>query len=178
MCGEIVQEHVTGLLGMFGWRGLTVGDFVERNDNSGIAAPRIIEEDTGDLLDTFDTKVVKERREVRVGQLNFLAIHRGSPAMRGMMGASRGGMTQSKKRFGNVARHGDVNVASSIIPGNCEPKVAGPGPVLGECMPGGKSIKEVISIRLGEEFDTKIVDGKGKSCASISVAPETRGLDN
>ena len=129
-------------------------------------------------MDTFNTKVVKERREVRVGQLNFLAIHRGSPAMRGMLGASRGGVTQSKKRFGNVAWHGDVNVASSIIPGNCEPKVAGPGPVLGECIPGGKSIKEVISIRLGEEFDTKVVDGKGKSGASISVAPETRGLGN
>jgi hypothetical protein len=27
MCGGIVQEHVAGLLGMFGWRGLTVGDF-------------------------------------------------------------------------------------------------------------------------------------------------------
>jgi hypothetical protein len=98
--------------------------------------------------------------------------------MQGMLGASRGGMTQSKKRFGNIARHGDVNVASSIIPGNCEPKVAGPGPFLGECIPGGKSIKEVISIRLGEEFDAKIVDSKGKSCASISVAPETRGLGN
>jgi hypothetical protein len=39
MCGEIVQEHVAGLLGMFGWRGLPVGDFVESNNNSGIAAP-------------------------------------------------------------------------------------------------------------------------------------------
>jgi hypothetical protein len=95
-----------------------------------------------------------------------------------MLGTSRGGMTQSKKGFGNVAWHGDVNVAGSIIPGNGEPKVAGPGPVLGDCIPGGKSIKEVISIRLGEEFDTKIVDGKGKSCALISVAPETRGLGN
>jgi hypothetical protein len=87
-------------------------------------------------------------------------------------------MTQSKKCFGNVAWHRDVNVAGSIIPGNCEPKVAGPGPVLGECIPGGKSIKEVISIRLREEFDTKIVNGKGKSCVLISVAPETRGLGN
>jgi hypothetical protein len=67
-------------------------------------------------------------------------------------------------------------VASSIIPGNCEPKVAGPGPVLGECILGGKIIKEVIGIRLREECDTKIVDSKGKRCALISVAPETRGL--
>ena len=138
----------------------------------------IIEEDSGDLLDTFDSKTVKERREIRVSKLNFLAVHRGCPAMWGVLGTSWGGMTQSKKGFGNVVWHGNVNMASSIIPGNCEPKVAGPGPVLGECIPGGKSIKEVISIGLGEEFDTKVVDGKGKSGASISVAPETRGLGN
>jgi hypothetical protein len=92
-------------------------------------------------LDTFDSKVVKERREIGVGQLNFLAVHRGSPTMQGMLGASRGGMMQSKKRFGNVAQHGDVNVASSIIPGNFEPKVAGPGSVLGECILGGNASK-------------------------------------
>ena len=39
MCGEIVDEHVTGLLSMFGRRGLTVRDFVERNDNGRIATP-------------------------------------------------------------------------------------------------------------------------------------------
>jgi hypothetical protein len=43
---------------------------------------------------------------------------------------------------------------------------------------GGKSIKDVIGIRLREEFDTKIFDSKGKSHASISVASETRGLGN
>ena len=39
MRGEIVQEHVAGLSGMFGWRILTVGDFIEGNNDSGIAAP-------------------------------------------------------------------------------------------------------------------------------------------
>jgi hypothetical protein len=82
MCGEIVKEHVAGLLGMIDWRGLTVGDFVEPNNNSEITAPWRIKDDTRDLLDTLDTKVVEERREIRVGQFNFLAIHRGSPAMR------------------------------------------------------------------------------------------------
>jgi len=129
-------------------------------------------------LDTFDTKVVKERREVRIGQLNFLAIHRGSPAMRGMLGASRGGMTQSKKCFGNITWHGDVNMASSIIPGNGEPEVAGSGPISGECILSSKSIEEVISIGLREEFDAKVINSKGKCCASIRMAPETGGLGN
>jgi hypothetical protein len=39
MRGEIVKEHVAGLSDMFGWRGLTVGDFVEGNNDSGITAP-------------------------------------------------------------------------------------------------------------------------------------------
>jgi hypothetical protein len=36
----------------------------------------------------------------------------------------------------------------------------------------------VISIRPREEFDAKVVDSKGKCCASIHMAPETRGLSN
>jgi hypothetical protein len=39
MRGEIVQEHVAGLSGMFGWRGLTVGDFIEGNNDGEITAP-------------------------------------------------------------------------------------------------------------------------------------------
>ena len=39
MCGEVVEEHVTGLLGMFSRRGLTVRDFIEGNDNGRIATP-------------------------------------------------------------------------------------------------------------------------------------------
>jgi hypothetical protein len=77
-----------------------------------------------------DTKTVKERREIRVGQLNVFSVHRGNPEMRVMLGASRGGMMQSEKRLGDVVRHRDVDVASSIIQGNFEPKIAGASPYL------------------------------------------------
>ena len=129
-------------------------------------------------MDTFDSKTVKERREIRVSKLNFLAVHRGCPAMWGVLGTSWGGMTQSKKGFGNVVWHGNVNMASSIIPGNGEPEVAGSGPISGECILSSKSIEEVISIRLREEFDAKVVNSKGKGRASIRMAPKTRGLGN
>jgi hypothetical protein len=107
-----------------------------------------------------------------------LAVHRGCPAMWGVLGTSRGGMTQSKKGFGNVVWHGNVNMASSIIPGNGEPEVAGSGPISGEYILSSKSIEEVISIRLREEFDAKVVNSKVKGCASIRMAPKTRGLGN
>jgi hypothetical protein len=98
--------------------------------------------------------------------------------MWGMLRTSRGGMTQSKKGFGNIVWHGNVNMARSIIPGNGEPKVAGSGPISGECILSSKSIEEVISIRLREEFHAKVVESKGKGRASIRMAPETRGLSN
>ena len=129
-------------------------------------------------MDTFNAKFVEERREIGVGQLNFLAVHRGCPAMRRMLGPSGGGMTQSEKRFGNVTRHRDVDVAGGIIPINFEAEIAGTGPVFGESIFGCKGIEKVISIGLGKEFDTEIVDSKSKRRAPISVAPETRGLDD
>ena len=128
------------------------------------------------MLDTFNAKFVEEMREIGVGQLNFLAVHRGGPAMRGMLGPSGGRMTQSEKRFGNVARHRDVDVAGGIIPIDFEAEIAGTGPVFGESIFGCKGIEKVISIGLGKEFDTEIVDSESKRRASISVAPETRGL--
>jgi hypothetical protein len=76
-------------------------------------------------------------------------------------------MMQSKKGFGNLVWHENVNMASSIIPGNGGPKVAGSGPISGECILSSKSIEEVISIRLKEEFDAKVVNSKGKGCALL-----------
>lgn len=85
-------------------------------------------------------------------------------------------MTQCKEGFGNIAGHGDVNMAGRIIPVDRETEVAGPGPVFRKRILGGESVKEVIGVRLREEFDAKVVDGKGECGASIGVAPEARRL--
>ncbi len=85
-------------------------------------------------------------------------------------------MTQCKEGFGNIAGHGDVNMAGCIIPVDLETEVAGPGPVFRERILGGESVKEVIGVGLREEFDAKVVDGKGECCATIGVAPEARRL--
>ena len=65
-------------------------------------------------------------------------------------------MTQREMRFGDIARHQDINVAGGIIPIDFEPEVTGPGPVFGETILGGNCIENVISVRLGEEFKTSI----------------------
>ena len=62
MRGEVVEEHVASLFGMLRWGGFAVGNLVQGDNNSGVTAARIVEEEAGNLLDAFDTKFVKERR--------------------------------------------------------------------------------------------------------------------
>ena len=55
---EIIKKHVASLFGMLGGGGLTVGNFVESNNDGGVTTARIIEKETGDLLHPFNAKFV------------------------------------------------------------------------------------------------------------------------
>ena len=81
MRGEIIKKHVAGFFGVLGWRGLIIGDFVQRDNDGRVTAAGIVEKETRDLLDTFDTEFIKERRDIIVGKLNLAAIDRSGPAM-------------------------------------------------------------------------------------------------
>ena len=105
MCGKVVKEHVTGLSSVFRWGSLTVGDLVQGDNDRGVTAARIVEEQAGNLLDALDTEFVKEGRDVSVGKLDFLAVHRGSPEMGRMLWSSRGRVTQREEGFGYIAGH-------------------------------------------------------------------------
>ena len=85
-------------------------------------------------------------------------------------------VTQSVESLGNIAGHGDVNVASVVIPVDFETEVTGSGPVDGEAIPGGKGRKEVIGVCLGEVFDAEVVHCKGESGRTGGVAPKTWGV--
>jgi len=125
MGGEVVEEHVAGGLGVLGRGGLAVGDFIESDNDGGIAASGVIEEETGDLLHAFDSGLVKERRKVGVCQLHFLTVDWGSPTVGRVLWFSRCRVAKGKQRFGDVARHGDVDVTRSIVPVDGETEVAG-----------------------------------------------------
>ena len=79
MRGQVIKKHVTGFVGVFSGSGLTVGNFVQRDDDGGIATAGVIEEETRDLLHTFDTKFVEKRGNVRVRELNLLTVHGSGP---------------------------------------------------------------------------------------------------
>jgi hypothetical protein len=51
---KVIEQHVTSRLGVFSRRGLMVGNFVESCDDRGIAAARVVQEQSGDLLDALE----------------------------------------------------------------------------------------------------------------------------
>ena len=57
---QVVEKHVAGLLfGVVCGRCLTVGNFFQRDNDGRIATAGVVEEETGDLLYTFDTELVE-----------------------------------------------------------------------------------------------------------------------
>jgi hypothetical protein len=131
MCGEVVQEHVASLLGVLCRGGLAVGDFIEGDDDSGVTATGVVEEQSRDLLNPFDAKFVEERRKVGVGKLDFLTVDRGCPAMGRVLRSGRWNVTQRVEGLGDVAGHGDVYMAGLVVPINLESEVVGSSPVDG-----------------------------------------------
>ena len=176
MRGEIVEQHIAGLFGVFGGRSLVAGDFVQRNNHSGVTAAGIVEKEAGNLLDTFDAEFVEEGRDVSGSKLCGLTVDWSRPAMRGMLRSGWWGMTQREKGFGYVARHGDVNVAGIIVPVDFETEVTGPRPVFCERIFGGEGSKKMVGIGPREKFNTEVINSKSKSGATVDVAPKTWSL--
>ena len=81
MGGQVVEKHITSLFGVGSRGGLVVGDFIERNDDGGVARSGVIKKETGDLLNAFDGKFVEERGNVMCGQLSLLTVHWGCPTV-------------------------------------------------------------------------------------------------
>ena len=97
VCRQVIEKHVTGFVGVFGGSSLTVGNFVQRDNDGGIATTGVIEEETGDLLHMLDTEFVEKRGNVLNRKLNLLTVHGGGPEMRGMLRFEGRWMTQGEK---------------------------------------------------------------------------------
>lgn len=59
MSGKIVEKHVAGLFSVFCWRGLVIRNFVQSDNDGGVAAAGVVEKKSGNLLDTFDAEFVE-----------------------------------------------------------------------------------------------------------------------
>lgn len=161
---------------MFRRGGLAIGDFVQGNNDGGVAAAGIVKEQTRNLLDAFDAKFVKEGRDVGISKLNFLAVYGSCPAMGRMLRFGRWRVTQREEGFWDIGGHGNVDVTGLIVPVNFETEVTGPSPVDSELIPGGKASKQMIGVFLGEVLDAEIINGEGEGGATCCVTPETGGV--
>ena len=146
MCGELIKKHVTGFFGVLGWRGLIIGDFVQRDNDGRVAPGGIVKKEAGHLLDTFDAEFVEERRDIIGSKLKLLAVDGSCPAMGRVLRFCGQGITQGAKGFGHIVWHRDVNVASFVVPVDLKTEVTGPGPVFCERIFGGKGVEEMISM--------------------------------
>ena len=61
-------------------------------------------------------------------------------------------------------------MSGGVVPIDRESEVTGASPVFGEGILGSKRGEEMISISLSEESNTKAVNGKSESGATIDVA--------
>ena len=132
------------------------------------------------MLDTLDASFIEERGEVGVGKLDFLAIDRSGPAVRGMLWFARWRrVAEGGESSWDVARHGDVHMAIGVVPIECEPKIRSTCPVFGESISScGKSVKEVLGVGFRKIFDAKVVNGEGKGCGPCGVTPEAWSVGN
>ena len=141
MSGKVVKEHVAGSLCFFSWRSLLIGDFVESCNDCGIAALGVVQEKSRDLLDSLDAGLVKERSEVGGCELDFLTVDRSGPEMWCMLWTCRHWVAQGCECLGDIARHGDVNVACVVVPKESEAEETGAQPVLGKYIASDNSGK-------------------------------------
>jgi len=72
----------------------------------------------------FDSGLVEERRKVGICQLHFLTVDWGGPAVRRVLWFGRCRVAKGKQGFGDVTGHGDVDVASGVVPVDGETEVA------------------------------------------------------
>ena len=60
MSAEVVEQHVAGSTSFFGGCSLLIRDLVESNDDGGVASARIVEEETGNLLDAVNASLIEK----------------------------------------------------------------------------------------------------------------------
>ena len=86
------------------------------------------------------------------------------------------GMLELLKGLGNVIRHGYVDVAMRVIPGNGEAKVRCTGPVNCDGVAGAERVDEVLRVLLINVFHPKVINNKGEGDGRSVVGPQGRGM--
>ena len=113
--------------------GLSGSEGTERNEHGGVDGTGILAESADDLLESRDGGLVERGGVVGFGsELSWDSIVRFEPGMGRMLGTRGFWMLEALKGFGNIAGHGEVGSALTVVPLQGETNVLGTGPVGGD----------------------------------------------
>jgi hypothetical protein len=133
----------------------------------------IVEDAPNDALDVFDVCIAEQGRRVgREGTLGFTANLFRLGSVGTMLRLWRGGMLVFLQLFDDVARHGNVKGACTVIPFKVYAAVEVAVPILGEFIFLFDAHDKVVDIFLMHIFHTKIVDNKCEGDGACRVLPE------
>ena len=89
----------------------------------------------------MDPCFVEKGSEICVGELEFLTVDGGGPAMWRVLRSGRRGVFECVKGLGDIPGHGNVNKSFFVIPGEVETEIRRTGPVGGVGVTSGKGGK-------------------------------------
>jgi len=116
-----------------GCHGLLGCQHIECNEPGWVDSACVVQEDANDFLNATASGRVKLSSGVRIRDiLNFGAVVRLGPGMGGMLWAHWVGMVELLQGTFNVPRHGHINCALVVIPGERKAAVLGGVPVLSD----------------------------------------------
>jgi hypothetical protein len=123
-------------------------------------------------LNSLYSKLVEERSDVVVGELNFLAVDGRVPEMGSMLRCLWFLVSKTSKSIGDVFWHGKIDPSLCVVPDQGEAEVRGTGPVDGDDVFFAESGKEMFGVWLGKIFNSKIINGKSEGGSTSLVVPE------
>jgi len=175
MSGSIVEEVDAGLGSGRSGAGLLGSNGAEGREHGVVDCSGIVEEDTDNFTDTFDSGLIKGWCFVLCGELDFGPIL-GRLELVGAVG--RSGISVSKAGEGpsNVARHGEFDSAGIIVPVKVEATEFSAGPVDGDLVVFGENGDEVVGILFANILDPKVINNEGKHDGFGGVPEEAGGV--
>ena len=161
--GNVVEEVNKGVHGLFSAIGLSSGKVAQGHKKEAIHRKGIVEEGANNGLDVIDVTGSEFGGHIRWGcPLCCGTIDWADPLGGRAHRAGGSGMLELVKGLGNVIRHGDVDVAMGVIPGNGEAKVRCTGPVNCDGVAGAERVDEVLRVLLINIFHSKVINNKGE----------------
>ena len=173
MGGCIIEEMGSGFGSGFGSVGLGRSEGSKSDKHGGVDGAAIEEEDTNDFLESSGLSSVEFVRGIFFGgELWGGAVLWFGPSGRSMLWSGGNRVLETAESSLDIARHGQIDSTSFVIPGESDATIQVPSPVFGHFVFGGNDIDEVLGIFGAGVLDAKIVDNQTEDGGTCCVFEE------